>query len=107
MKTILPFLRLIRWPNLVVIFLTQLLFEYGVIAPVLIAGGGAPRMQGGDFALVTLAFVCIAAAGYIINDYYDLAIDEINKPGKVFIKKIGQRAALAWYILLNAAALGA
>jgi len=39
------------------------------------------------FALV-LSTLFIAAGGYIINDYFDLAIDRINKPDKVFIGNI-------------------
>jgi 4-hydroxybenzoate polyprenyltransferase len=42
--------------------------------------------------------VCIAAAGYIINDYFDLNIDLVNKPAKLIIEKYISRR---WAILLH------
>ncbi len=108
MKTVFLFTRLIRWPNLLFLFLTQFLFQYGVISPLLIRDTITPVMKPLYFALVAFGVTLIAAAGYIINDYFDIAIDEVNKPGKVFITKgIGKTAALAWYGLMNLTALGA
>lgn len=40
----------------------------------------------------------IAAAGYIINDYFDVKIDLINKPGKVFV---GHQISRRWAIILH------
>jgi 4-hydroxybenzoate polyprenyltransferase len=55
------------------------------------------------FALA-LASVLIAAAGYIINDYYDIKIDLVNKPTRVVIgKKIPRRIALFLHTVLSAA----
>jgi len=49
------------------------------------------------------ASVVIAAAGYIINDYFDLQIDAINKPQKVVVNKIVKRRwAIMWHLLLSA-----
>jgi len=45
-----------------------------------------------------LASVLIAAAGYIINDYFDINIDEVNKPQKMVIAKIINRR---WAILMH------
>ena len=44
-----------------------------------------------DLFLVSLSSVLIAAAGYIINDYYDVKIDFINKPDRVVVGKIIKR----------------
>ncbi|MCR6639748.1 MAG: geranylgeranylglycerol-phosphate geranylgeranyltransferase [Sporocytophaga sp.] len=55
-----------------------------------------------SFLLLTLATVCIAAAGYIINDYYDIKIDIINKPGRVVIGRIfKRRTAMIFHFILN------
>jgi 4-hydroxybenzoate polyprenyltransferase len=51
-----------------------------------------------QFWLLVIASVLIAAAGYIINDYFDLNIDQINKPGKVVVNTIISRR---WVILLH------
>lgn len=56
-----------------------------------------------DFFLLNLSVICIAAAGYIINDYFDTRIDFINKPEKVVIdKKINRKHAIVWHIILSA-----
>jgi 4-hydroxybenzoate polyprenyltransferase len=59
-----------------------------------------------SFLLLTLATVIIAAAGYMINDYFDMSIDTINKPDRVTIEKIfSRRSIIIWHILLNVLAL--
>jgi 4-hydroxybenzoate polyprenyltransferase len=48
-----------------------------------------------QFLFLLAAYACISAAGYIINDYFDLNIDQINKPEKVIINRfISRRWAL-------------
>lgn len=54
------------------------------------------------FWILVTASVCIAAAGYIINDYFDFHIDAINKPQKVVIDKvIKRRWAIIWHWFLS------
>jgi 4-hydroxybenzoate polyprenyltransferase len=60
--------------------------------------------------LLSLSTMAIAAAGYIINDYYDVKIDYINKPERVVIgKSIPRRFAILFHVALSIAgiALGA
>jgi 4-hydroxybenzoate polyprenyltransferase len=46
--------------------------------------------------------VLIAAAGYIINDYFDLNIDRINKPGKIVVERlIKRRWAIVWHLVFS------
>jgi 4-hydroxybenzoate polyprenyltransferase len=52
------------------------------------------------------ASVLIAAAGYIINDYFDLNIDQVNKPDKLVVDKIiNRRWVIAWHLILSAVGL--
>ncbi|MEI8075626.1 MAG: geranylgeranylglycerol-phosphate geranylgeranyltransferase [Bacteroidota bacterium] len=98
MKILIGFLRLVRWPNLVFIALTQLLFEYCIYEPVF----GTGSKEIGSFYLLVLASVLIAAAGYIINDYFDLDIDQINKPNKVVVNAvISRRWVIFWHMFLS------
>lgn len=101
MKVLAAFLRLIRWPNLVFIALTQVLFEFCIyrsIYPVVDAGGSGTSR----FILLMLASVLIAAAGYIINDYFDLNIDQVNKPDKVVVNTIiSRRWVIFWHMFLS------
>jgi len=101
------FFRLVRWPNLVFIFLTQLLFYYCIQLPlhghryIDISGVGIvlkPRL----FFLLTISSVLIAAAGYIINDYFDLNIDRVNKPKRLVVERIIKRRwTILWHWILS------
>jgi 4-hydroxybenzoate polyprenyltransferase len=52
--------------------------------------------------LICISSVLIAAAGYIINDYFDLNIDQVNKPKKLVVEKvIKRRWAIVWHIVLS------
>jgi 4-hydroxybenzoate polyprenyltransferase len=80
--------------------LTQLLFYYSVYFPLY------QNFPLRPLAWLMLASVCIAAAGYIINDYFDLNIDRINKPGKNVINSvINRRWALVWHLTLSFAGI--
>ena len=55
-----------------------------------------------DFFFLVLATVLITAAGYVINDYFDLSIDMINHPQNVILgKKISLRTALIIHWIFN------
>ena len=96
------FLKLIRWPNLIFIFITQVLFEFTVISPAFKLAGLTPNLSGVYIYLLALSSVLIAAAGNIINDYFDINIDLINKPQKVIISKyIHRHWAILWHIVLS------
>jgi 4-hydroxybenzoate polyprenyltransferase len=79
------FLKLIRWQNLIMIALTQIAIRYFVVSPILVSGSMQLLFTHEEFALLVLSTISIAAAGYIINDYFDVGIDAINKPNKIFI----------------------
>lgn len=100
MKILGAFFRLMRWPNLVFIITTQLLFYFCVYTPLL---KESPQQQVSFlFFLLIMASVFIAAAGYIINDYFDIQIDAINKPKRVVINKfIKRRWAIMWHWILS------
>lgn len=99
------FLRLIRLGNLLIIAFTQYCLKFFLIdAPGL---PWAEKLADGHFFLLSLATVMVAAAGYIINDYYDVKIDLINKPERVVIGKlVKRRVAMGANIVINVLALG-
>ena len=56
-----------------------------------------------DLLLLSTSTVLIAAAGYIVNDYYDVKIDYINKPERVVIgKSITRRFAILFHVVFSA-----
>lgn len=92
------YLNLIRYQNLCFIALVQVFIKYGLFQPF----GAATVITPFLFALLVLATLCIAAAGNIINDVYDVEIDKVNKPEKVLIgKRISERTANQLFILFN------
>jgi 4-hydroxybenzoate polyprenyltransferase len=96
------FLKLIRWPNLVFIILTQLLFYYCVYIPLF----GLNEYV--KLVWLIIASIFIAAAGYIINDYFDLNIDQVNKPERnVFVRSVNRRWAIIWHFIFNLIGIGA
>jgi len=105
MKLLGAFFRLIRWPNLFFITLTQSLFYYFILLPCFLEMDSSPYeniLNPGLFWLLSLSSVLIAAAGYIINDYFDLNIDQVNKPLKIVVGKvIKRRWTILWHWLLS------
>ena len=96
-----PFLRLIRWPNLLMVVLTQYL------ARIFLVGNPADWqtiMLEPQLTLIVVSTVLIAAAGYIINDYFDVKIDLINKPERVVIgRHLRRRHAMLLHQSLSVA----
>lgn len=107
------FLSLIRWRNLLIIIVTMVLMRYAIIDPllskILITPVDNPTLKETmqlqfpltSFVLLVLATVLISAGGYVINDYFDIRADLINR-GKVIVgTKIERRTAMLWHLVLN------
>jgi 4-hydroxybenzoate polyprenyltransferase len=104
MKKVIAFLRLLRSLNLLFIVLTQYFIQYFVIVPVLAQAGVVASLGPLLFFLLVIATVSVAAAGYIINDYFDVKVDEVNKPGRIFIDRvITRRTAMLLHQVLTGA----
>lgn len=100
MRLIAAFFKLVRLPNLLFLVLTQVLFQFCIYHT--LYKGTVPDDDLFRFILLAGASVCIAAAGYIINDYFDINIDEVNKPHKMVVDKlIHRRWAIAWHFILS------
>jgi 4-hydroxybenzoate polyprenyltransferase len=89
-KFVISFLRLTRAWNLFILALSQYF-----TATMLISFENVFDIK---FFLLVTSTVIIAAGGYIINDYYDIKIDLVNKPDRVVI---GQGITRRYAILLH------
>jgi 4-hydroxybenzoate polyprenyltransferase len=88
------FLRLTRAWNLFIIALSQ----YFTATMIL----GTEKLFDPRLLILSCSTVLIAAGGYIINDYYDVKIDLVNKPDRVVIgKQITRRYAILYHTLLS------
>lgn len=97
------FFKLIRYPNLIFIAITQLLFYFCILYPA-IHPGVLFSDQFSLLLLLVLSSVSIAAGGYVINDYFDLRIDQVNKPGRIVVEKvIPRRWAIIWHWIFSTA----
>jgi 4-hydroxybenzoate polyprenyltransferase len=106
MQKLADFFKLIRWPNLLFIGLTQVLFFYCVAQPVLYGGLHMPREDSILFIILCISSVFIAAAGYVINDYFDLNIDLVNKPARMVVDRtISRRWAILFHLFFSVAGI--
>ncbi len=87
MNKILSYARLIRLNNLIIIALTQYLVRYCLLKPAFAVHHLENPMDELHFALLVIATLLTAAAGNVINDYFDLPIDRVNKASKITLGK--------------------
>lgn len=88
------YLKLVRYQNLLMLALMQLVFRYGFLEmqdiPLALADW--------QFGILVLSTVCIAAGGYIINNIMDVETDAENKPENVVVGPfISETKAYNWY----------
>lgn len=104
------FLKLIRFPNLLILAFTQYVIRWCMLSPYLEARRYELnnffqlkfQFTEFDFFLLVLSTVLIAAAGYIINDYFDVRIDEVNRPATNLVgKTIKRRVAMVCHMAFN------
>lgn len=96
------FLKLIRWPNLLMIVFLQYLIRFALIEALNI-----PHVLDHlHYFYGVICSISLAAAGYIINDLHDIETDKINKPSRRVIGiKISEASAKQLYLGLNLIAL--
>lgn len=88
------FLRLTRVWNLMIVGLAQYFTAVFLV--------GIETMNDLRLLLLSVSTMLIAAAGYIINDYYDVKIDFINKPDRVVVgKSITRRYAILFHVVFS------
>ena len=69
------FFKLLRWKNLLLLILTQILVKYALLEPLRQNYSISLALSTIDFIYLIIATVFIAAAGYIINDIYVLVVN--------------------------------
>jgi len=98
-------LKLMRWPNLLMIILTQVLLHYMLIVHVFSLVHIDSPLSHLQFFLLMISTVFMAAAGYVFNDVQDVKIDSINKDNKRIIgKEISEQTGMKlsrWFLALS------
>lgn len=98
--------------NLLIIAFTMYAMRWGVLRGLLInieANHPTLRLdfilEEWKFALSVLVMLLLAAAGNMINDYFDLKVDRVNKPDRVIVgRTVKRRVVMASHHGFNIAA---
>lgn len=84
---------------MVFILLAEILFHFCIYKPLYPGSNFAVDL---NFSLIALTYFFIAAAGYIINDYFDINIDQVNKPNRVVVgSHINRRWVIFWHLFFS------
>ena len=92
------FFKLIRFKNLMIIISIQLLIKFCIVNQFV----DNYSLNWIEYILYLTATITIVAAGYIINDIYDVEADLINKKNDVLVNKhINEKKAFRYYFIFN------
>ena len=95
-------MRLVRWSNLLFLAALVWVMEKWVATPILVKAAFGEQLPGYMLLLIILATVLIAAGVYVINDYFDVKIDRINRPDEVIVtRSISKPAAMRLSMILS------
>lgn len=98
------FVKIIRLNNLLMVAFVQLLTAYFLIEK---TRTGVPVLQDWNLYMLVISTVILTASGYMINDYYDVKIDYVNRPDEVVIGRgMKRRMVMILHTLLNVVGIG-
>jgi 4-hydroxybenzoate polyprenyltransferase len=96
--------RISRPINLLMVAFAQLMTAYFLVKE---TSDGIPIFYDFKLYLIVFSTVIIAAAGYMINDYYDVKIDYVNRPKEVVVGKgIKRRVVIFLHSIFNLTGIG-
>lgn len=96
--------RISRPVDLLMVAFAQLMTAFFLVKT---TAEGDPVLYDFKLYLIILATVIIAAAGYMINDYYDVKIDYVNRPQEVVVGKgIKRRVVIFLHSIFNFIGIG-
>ena len=91
-------LKLIRWNNLLIVAVSQYSAAYFLIESMELEA----LLRDPKMFFLCLGTIMITAAGYVINDYYDVKIDYVNKPERVVVGRfLKRRPVIILHATLN------
>ena len=99
LKKIFSLLSVVRGYNILILVVAQYLAAIFIFSEQKLL---KPVIYDVHLLYLVIATVCVVAAGYIINNFYDLKADKINRPLKTGVDTyIKQETKLSLYFLLN------
>jgi 4-hydroxybenzoate polyprenyltransferase len=88
-----PYLQLLRVGNLTFVAILLYVMEKWVATPLLQLEQFGELMPWWILTLLIVSVIGISAGGYVINDYFDVKIDRINRPDNLVVTRIISRDA--------------
>ena len=102
MEEVRDIMRLVRWSNLLFLAVLVWVMEKWVVVPLLDKAAFGEQLPWFLLLLIGCAIVLIAAGGYVINDYFDVKIDRINRPDAVVVtQSVSKPAAMRLSLFLS------
>ncbi len=102
MEEVRDIMRLVRWSNLLFLAVLVWVMEKWVVVPLLDKAAFGEQLPWFLLLLIGCAIVLIAAGGYVINDYFDVKIDRINRPDAVVVtRSVSKPAAMRLSLCLS------
>ena len=93
------YLKMVRALNLLIVALPQYITAIFLVGT---RGNWLEIFTDKGFFLLVSSTVIITSAGYLINDYYDIKIDYVNRPERVRVgKTLRRRWVIAGHTVLN------
>ena len=106
MEKVRDYLMLVRWQNLLMTAIVLFVMEKWVATPILCAAYFGEQLPWWLLTLLMLATVLITAGGYVINDYFDVKIDQINRPDRLIVtRSVTKPEAMRLFQVLTAAGI--
>ena len=97
-----PYFQLLRVGNIAFIAILLWIMEKWVATPLLQLAQFTEQMPWWVLLLLIIATTCIAAGGYVINDYFDVKIDRINRPDDLVVTRhISREGAMHLFMVLS------
>ncbi len=101
------YLRLARWPNLLMIGLIFVLAKTQLVDSISELSGVLSCISDLHWVLLALATMLIAASGNVVNDIFDQNIDFHNKPDRIIVgNSVSEANAWNFYYALGSLGLG-
>lgn len=94
---VLAVLRVLRFPNLLVVAATQLLVFYRILLPAFEQEGIRSALSTWKLVELIIVTLLITASGYLINDVQDVNTDDINRPGTNPVAQLGKETVMWFY----------
>ncbi|MBR1426265.1 MAG: geranylgeranylglycerol-phosphate geranylgeranyltransferase [Paludibacteraceae bacterium] len=95
------YLRLVRINNLLFVTILLGVMQHWAVMPVLRHTLVTEHLPWWVLLLLVAGTVCVAAGGYVINDWFDVKIDRINRPDDLIVTRVidKETAMRLFYVL--------